>query len=107
MKLCEFVIKSTENRRIKDAMAWVMKYLEILSDEYLLLGVFISAINLNKLISSPIHEQNQDIDEIDISLPRIKVLKNKSLKNLNIKKKRGIYLYKWGMSPLALLSLSF
>lgn len=77
-----------ENRSINEAIACVMKYFDILSDEYLLLGVFIIEINLRRLISNPNHEQNHDNDEIDIIDPNTIILKNKDLKNFKIKKKR-------------------
>ena len=46
-------------------------------------------INDNKLISNPIQAPNQEVDEIVIKVPLIKVIRNNNLDEfLKIKKKR-------------------
>lgn len=81
--------KRTENKSKEDAMAWIIKYLIIDSVENLFLEV-IKGIMDKRLISKAIQEVIHDIEEITINVLRIKVLKNKNLKNFLIKKKRVI-----------------
>lgn len=68
--------------------------------------LIIMGVILIKLISSPIHAVNQDEEEIVIKVPTISEGKKISILFLNrIKKKKKIY--KWGMNPVASVSLPF
>lgn len=54
-------------------MDWVRKYFKDASELSKLLGFDIRGINLNKLISSPIQHPNQEFDEIEIKVLKIKI----------------------------------
>lgn len=68
--------------------------------------LIIRGINDNRLISNPIQTPIKEVEEIDISIPIVKQIKNKSFEGLKIKKKRIIPLY-LGYEPKSLISLSF
>lgn len=72
-------IQITENKRIDDAKACVIKYLIDDSDEYVDFSLFIRGIIANKLISNPIHIPIHEYDEIDTNDPIISVIKNINL----------------------------
>ena len=79
------------NNKTDEANAWVKKYFKDASVERRLLEFIIKGINDNKLISNPIQIPSQEVDEIKIKEPIIKVIKNNNLDGfLNIKKKRII-----------------
>lgn len=61
-----------ENKKLIEAIDWVIKYFKEASEVIRLLEFVIRGINLNKLISNPIQHPNQEFEEIEI-----KVLKNK------------------------------
>lgn len=61
------------NKKIKEANAWVKKYLIADSLENKFLLSIMRGINDNKLISNPIHILSQDEEEITIIVPNIKV----------------------------------
>lgn len=95
-------------RQIKkeEAMAWVIKYLIVASTELnFILLIRRGAIPI-KLISRPIQAENQEEAEIVIKVPKIKEGKKISCLRFIIIKKKNKF-YKWGMNPVALLSLSF
>lgn len=82
-----------ENKRRDEANAWIRKYFKEASVDIKLFCSIIRGINDNKLISSPIHTPNQELDEIVIKVPKIKVNKNISFDEfLNIKKKRLFFI---------------
>lgn len=68
-----------EKRRIVDAKDWIIKYFITASVGYILFVFFNKGIIDNKLISIPNHIIIQECAEIEIKVPKIKVLKNKIL----------------------------
>lgn len=68
-----------ENKKIEDAKAWVKKYFNEDSEEKRFFEFIIKGIKDNKLISKPIHTLNQDVEEIEIKDPIIKVKKKINL----------------------------
>lgn len=64
-------------RKIAEARAWVKKYFKDASVESKLFVSIIKGIKDNKLISNPIQAPNQELEEIEIKVPLIKVVKNK------------------------------
>lgn len=95
-----------ENRRIKDAIAWVIKYLSDDSDEYIFLVDENNGIIESKLISRPIHIPIQVYDEIEINVPTIIILKKIILYSFKIKKRKFIF-HSQGMNLKALLAYLF
>lgn len=76
------------NRNTEEANAWVKKYFNEASVDINLLSL-IRGIKDNKLISKPIQAPNQELAEIEIRVPTIKILKNTIFDELlKIKKKR-------------------
>lgn len=67
------------NSRIREASAWVKKYLIDASVEYEFLVELIRGIIDNKLISNPNHIVIHEQDEIEIRVPRINEFINKIL----------------------------
>lgn len=67
-----------QNKKLIEAIDWVKKYFRDASEDIILLLFEIKGINLNKLISNPIQQPNQEFEEIEIN-----VLKNK-IKRKNI-----------------------
>lgn len=65
------------NKKIAEAKAWVKKYFKEASVDSKLFVSIIKGINDNKLISNPIQAPNQELEEIEINVPLIKVVKNK------------------------------
>lgn len=71
-------IKKIElNKKMAEANAWVRKYFKEASVESKLFVSIIKGIKDNKLISSPIQAPNQELEEIEIKVPLISVVKNK------------------------------
>lgn len=77
-----------------EAIDWVRKYFKDASELSRLFGVDIRGINLNKLISKPIQHPNQEFDEIEIKVLKIKI----NIKNIlfeliinKIKNKNNIF----------------
>lgn len=67
-----------ENRKLSEAIDWIKKYFNEASELNKLLELEIRGINLRRLISNPIQQPNQELEEIEI-----KVLKNKiKIKNI-------------------------
>lgn len=67
-----------ENKKLIEAIVWIKKYLREASELSILFELEIRGINLKRLISNPIQQPNQELDEIEI-----KVLKNKiKIKNI-------------------------
>lgn len=67
-----------EIKKLIDAIDWVKKYFNDVSELSKLFVLEIRGINLSKLISNPIQHPNQELEEIEI-----KVLKNKiKIKNI-------------------------
>lgn len=69
------IIIIMDRRRIKEAIAWVIKYFIEDSDEYIFFVELNKGIIESKLISNPIHILNQEYDEIEIKVPKIIELK--------------------------------
>lgn len=69
----------TEKSKIVEAKAWTRKYFKEDSEENKFFDLIIKGIKDNKLISKPIHTVNQELAEIEIIEPMIKVDKNKNL----------------------------
>lgn len=61
----------TAIRRIRDAIAWVIKYFIDDSEENIFFLLENSGIIDNRLISSPIHILIHEYDEIEINVPII------------------------------------
>lgn len=76
---CELASIIIENKRIKEAKAWVRKYFIELSVERIFLLCWINGMNANKLISKPNHIPIQVNEEIEINLPVNRIIKNKIL----------------------------
>lgn len=78
-----------ENNKTEEARACVKKYFKDASVDINLLLSIIKGIIDNRLISSPIHTPNHELDEILIKVPKINVSKKRIFAVLfNIKKKR-------------------
>lgn len=75
-----------ENKKLIEAIDWVRKYFIEASEESKLLGDEIRGINLNKLISKPIQQPNQELDEIEINVLKKTVKKKNILFELKNKK---------------------
>lgn len=91
MKWFSSMNKITANNSTEEANAWVKKYFNEASVETKLLLSLIRGIKANKLISKPIQAPNQELAEIVIKVPVIKIHKNIILEELlKIKKKRII-----------------
>lgn len=56
-----------------EAIDWIRKYLREASEEIILLGDEIKGMNLNRLISNPIQHPNQEFDEMEINVLKIKM----------------------------------
>lgn len=67
-----------ENKKLSEAIVWIKKYFNEASELNRLFELEIRGINLRRLISNPIQQPNQELEEIEI-----KVLKNKiKMKNI-------------------------
>lgn len=73
------------NKKLIEAIDWVRKYFREASDERRFFELAISGINLNKLISNPIQQPNQEEEEIEIIVLKIKINKKNILFRLKIK----------------------
>lgn len=73
--LKKVIFNKITNKKLIDAIDWIKKYFREASDASKLKGEEIRGINLNKLISRPIQQPNQELDEIAINVlkKRIKV----------------------------------
>lgn len=78
----------TANKSKAEARAWTKKYFRAASAENWLLWV-IKGIKDNKLISKPTQAPNQDVEEIAINDPIIKVDRKSIREGLNKIRKRG------------------
>lgn len=67
-----------ENKKIKEANVWKIKYNNTDSLENKFFSLIIKTINDNKLISNPIHVFNHEFEEIVINLPKIKIIINQN-----------------------------
>lgn len=79
LKLLNKENKIIENKKIEEAKACVKKYFKEASEENKFFLSIIKGIKDNKLISSPIHMLNHEVEEIVIKVPNIIVKKNKNL----------------------------
>lgn len=80
LKILKFLaIKINENNRIVEANAWIRKYFNELSLDVRLFFSWIKGMKANKLISKPSHIPIQELAEIEIKLPNIKINKNINL----------------------------
>lgn len=70
-------LKDTERMRMIEAIAWARKYLMAASVSFRSSLISIRGIILIRLISKPIHEENQELEEMAINVPEIKRLRNK------------------------------
>lgn len=68
-----------ENKKFIEAIDWIKKYFNEASEASKLLEFEIKGINLNKLISNPIQHPNQELEEIEISVLKIKINKKNIL----------------------------
>lgn len=77
-KLFNCRIKKIElNKKIAEAKAWVKKYFKEASVDNKLFVSIIKGINDSKLISNPIQAPNQELEETEINVPLINVVRNK------------------------------
>lgn len=72
------IFNKIENKKLIEAIDWIKKYFKEASEERRLFKLEIKGINLSKLISNPIQQPIQELEEIEII-----VLKNK-IKKKNI-----------------------
>ena len=70
------ILQEIEKIKIKDAIAWVKKYLIAASVEFRDSLISIRGTILIKLISKPNHAVNHEFAETAINVPEIKVIKN-------------------------------
>ena len=90
---CVFnIIITPEISKIVEPRAWIKKYFKAASDEYWLSFIVINGIKESKFNSNPIQAPNQELAQIEITIPKIKVLINKKREGENIIKKRKIRL---------------
>jgi hypothetical protein len=61
------------NNNVEEAKACTMKYFIEASVVYTLLCINIIGMNDSKLISSPIHAPNHELDDTEIKIPTIRV----------------------------------
>lgn len=91
-----------ETSNTEEAKACVRKYFIAASADIRLLLAVIRGINASRLISSPIHALSHEFEDTDKIVPVAITIRNIIFEELlNIKKKRIINLYIWGMNPLA------
>ena len=74
------------NKKLIDAIAWVRKYFKEASVIIKLFELEIRGMKLNKLISNPIQQPNQVLEEIEIKVLKNKIKKKNILLELNVKK---------------------
>lgn len=67
------------NKNTEEANAWTKKYFKADSEENKFFDLIIKGIKDSKLISSPIHILNQEVEEIVIIVPIIIDKRNKFL----------------------------
>lgn len=77
------ILIKIENKKFIDAIDWVKKYFKEASDDNKLFEFEIRGINLNKLISNPIQQPNQEFAEIEIIVLKNKINKKNILLELN------------------------
>lgn len=75
-----------ENKNTLEPIDWIKKYFNIDSFSKVLKLLDIKGIKESKLISKPIHMPKKELEDRAIKVPKIKVVKNKKIKLLNIKK---------------------
>lgn len=61
------------NKKLIEAIDWIRKYFKEASDAKRLLELEIKGINLNRLISKPIQHPNQELEEIEMRVLKIKI----------------------------------
>lgn len=71
------------NRKFIEAIDCVRKYFKEASEEKRLFELVIIGINLNKLISIPIQHPNQEFEEIEIIVLKVKINKKNILFEFN------------------------
>lgn len=69
----KIILIKIENKKLIEAIAWVKKYFNAASEYRRFLCLEIRGINLSKLISRPIQHPNQELDEIEIKVLKIKM----------------------------------
>lgn len=76
LEYLKLAIKIIEKIKVAEAMAWVIKYFKEASAENLFLNDFIKGIRDKRLISNPIQAVNQEVAEIEMIVPKIKLKEN-------------------------------
>jgi hypothetical protein len=62
-------------------------------------------MNDSRFTSSPIHAPNHELEEMEIMIPLISVVNKRIFVELLSIRMESVYLYLWGISPLAFLAL--
>lgn len=73
-----------KNKKLIDAIDWIKKYFNEASEANKFLELEIKGINLNKLISNPIQQPNQEFDEMEINVLKNRINRKNILFELNI-----------------------
>jgi len=82
-----------------------MKYFNEASVLYMFLTLYIKRMNDIRLISSPIHAPNRELDDTDTNTPPNKVTSRRIFVELLDIREESVILYLWGMNPLAYFSM--
>lgn len=101
------VLEIIKNNNTDEAKAWTRKYFKEASVVKIFSFLDIIGMKDRRLVSNPIHAPSQELEEIVIKIPLIKVVKKRILVELLDIREERPFLYKWGMNPLALFSLLF
>ena len=81
-----------------EAIDWVRKYFKEASEFSKLLGDETKGMKLNKLISKPLQQPNQDLEEIEIKVLKNKINKKNILLEFGINKiKNKNYILLWNL----------
>lgn len=81
-----------DNKRNADAKAWTRKYFRAASEASILDESVIREMKDNILISSAIHAENQEFEEITINVLNISLVKKNNFDVFNVIKKEKIKL---------------
>lgn len=82
----KIILIKIENKKLIEAIDWVRKYFNEASEDNKLFELEIRGINLNKLISNPIQHPNQELEEIEMKVLKIKIKIKNILFELTLKK---------------------
>ena len=95
------VFITTINRSVAEASTCTMKYFSEASVLYIFLTLDIKGINDIRLISSPIHAPNHELDDTDTNTPPTKIISRRIFVELLGIREESVKLYLRGMNPLA------